>query len=131
MKITSKTYKKISHRLGKWILGLLGFLGVSLLVVCQAWLNAKLATTLPLPSLLLASEVIILLLLLLCAYILLFYLQLKSEMKDLKTFLNKYVYAKNEIHNPFFKEPSHTVEDHLSIKPFYEAVEKAAKKNQT
>jgi len=131
MKIIEKLTKIIFDKLGLWILAIFGMMGSGIIFFFQDQTNLKIVKLIESSTLLVIIEWLVLLLCLFGAYIFRSYFIHKKEISELKTFLNKHVYAKHEIHNPFFKEPSHTVEDHLSIKPFYEAVEKAAKKNQT
>jgi hypothetical protein len=128
MKIVQKLIQTISDKLGLWILAIFGMLGSSVLFFCLDQVNLKILKLIEPIRLLVVIEWIILILCLLGAYILLLHYKSKKEMSELKTFLNKYVYANHEIKNPFTNEIPHTVNDHLSWKPFYEALEN--KKNK-
>ena len=131
MKIVQKLFQAILNRLEVWILALLGILGGGFLIFWQDLLNQELLKLIPHLRILQASEVLLILMLLLGAYIFHLHHKSKNEMSELKTFLNNYVYSKHEIHNPFFQEASHTIDDHLSLKPFYKAVEKRSQEKQT
>jgi len=123
MKIFQKLIQIISDKLGLWILAIFGMLGSGVLFFCLDQVNLKILKLIEPIRLLVVIEWLILLLCLLGTYILLVRYKSKKEMSELKTFLNKYVYAKHEVNNPFTDEISRTVEDHLSWKPFYEALE--------
>ena len=131
MKIVQKLIQTISDKLGLWILAIFGMLGSSVLFFCLDQVNLKILKLIEPIRLLVVIEWIILILCLLGAYILLLHYKFQKEMSDLKTFLNKYVYAKQNISNPFTNEAPHTIDDHISWKPFYEAVEKKSKEHKT
>lgn len=126
-----RVHKIIMRKLELWIPGILCILGISFLKVFQNWLNTQVPKILEPVQILVTLESLILLLVLLGAYILLFRSKSKKDMTDLKAFLNKRVYSCNTIHSQFnATHPFRNIDEHLSWKPFYEALEKKAEEQK-
>ena len=121
----SKVHKIIIRKLELWIPAILAGLGFFLLSVFRDWLNVQLLYLVKPDQVLQVSEYLILLILVMGIYLLLFRSKSKREVMELKAFVNKRVYSSNNIHNQFdTNNPFRNIEDHLSWRPFYEALEK-------
>ena len=115
MKATSQVYKKALIFLKKSILAIFGSLAGYVLIYHRDLINIKLLKLVQPAHLLIIAELLLLLILVVSAYVLLSYLKSKKEMKELKEFLDRYVYSRYDIHNPFVDEASHSVEEHLRM----------------